>query len=645
MKSIREMLKGLTLDDLREWAGSKIYNRGKDYVSNVSQLSRTEDGTLVAWVSGSDEYATSVRHEGECDFDSDCTCPYDDWGPCKHAVAVLLAAAEKLKQNQDIPLLDPEDDLYLEAFDEDNDWLEEGEDFEREEEPSAGLPKGRSPQIEKLLAAKSRDELQALLVELALDFPEVSRRLRDTIRLETGQVDKLVRSLSKEIRCLTAEDAWYNPWNHEGNLPDYTHVEEQLEALLDEGHADAVFELGEELWARGIEQVEQSNDEGETALAISASLAIVLRALPQTSLPPSEQLLWLVEHELDDQYDMLSGVDVVLNDPRYTQEHWREISTVFEAWLKKMESPKSGNFSATYRRERVLTWLRNAYSRSGQPQKVIPLLEEEADRCRSYDLLVNALLEAGEQDRARHWCIQGYQKTIADAPGIASGLQKRLRELAETQGRLDLAAAYRAEDFFERPSESCYIKLREAAEKIKVWSRVRTGVLDFLQTGRRSVVGGKGRSTWTLPEPEVKKPEVDGKIRLVSFPNRKMLIEIAILEQRFDDAVTIYREHAKTKRWGWDIDKQLATAVADSHPGVALQIWQSIAEGLIAQVKPKAYVDAAGYLRQMHKIYVQTDRLSDWKTLIMTLRTQHKAKRRLMEVLDGLVEDRKLIDC
>ncbi|MDX8406899.1 MAG: SWIM zinc finger family protein, partial [Mariprofundaceae bacterium] len=314
MKSIREMLKGLSLEDLREWAGSKIYNRGKEYVSCVSQLSRTEDGTLVAWVSGSDEYATTVRHEGVGDFDSDCTCPYDYWGPCKHAVAVLLAAGEQLKQYKEIPLLDPDDDLYLEAFDEDDDWLEEDEEDDREEESSVRLSKGRTPQLEKLLTDKSRDELQALLIELALDFPEVSRRLRDRGRLETGQVDQLVRSLRKEIRNLTAEEAWYSHWKHEGNLPDYSHVEEQLEALLNKGHADAVFDLGEELWERGVEQVEQSHDEGDTALAISSCLAIVLRAVPQTSLPPSEQLLWLVEHELDDEYDLLGGADAVLND-------------------------------------------------------------------------------------------------------------------------------------------------------------------------------------------------------------------------------------------------------------------------------------------------------------------------------------------
>jgi hypothetical protein len=45
MQAIRTMLKGLTHEDLRDWAGSKIFNRGKDYVSCVSQLSRTEDGT------------------------------------------------------------------------------------------------------------------------------------------------------------------------------------------------------------------------------------------------------------------------------------------------------------------------------------------------------------------------------------------------------------------------------------------------------------------------------------------------------------------------------------------------------------------------------------------------------------------------
>jgi uncharacterized Zn finger protein len=61
MKNISSALRNLTLDDLQEWAGAKIFNRGKSYVRNVSGLSRMQDVTLTAWVAGSQEYATSIR--------------------------------------------------------------------------------------------------------------------------------------------------------------------------------------------------------------------------------------------------------------------------------------------------------------------------------------------------------------------------------------------------------------------------------------------------------------------------------------------------------------------------------------------------------------------------------------------------------
>jgi uncharacterized Zn finger protein len=641
MESIRNILKDLTLEDLREWAGEKIYQRGKDYTACVSQLSRTEGGTLVAWVSGTDEYATWVRHEGQGDFAFACACPYD-WGPCKHAVALLLAAAGQLKQRKEIPLLDPEGDLYLEAFEgNDDDWQDDEADIVPRPS-SVRLIKNHSPDLEQLLADKSRHELQALLMDLAGEFPEVSRKLREKGQLEAGKVDQLVRSLRKELRKLTSQEAWYSHWEHRGNLPDYSHLQKQLQALLNNGNADAVLELGEELWTRGIEQVELSNDEGMTAAAISACLAIVLLALPQTALSPAEQLLWLAERELEDQYDLLGDTGKVLNDWRYTPLHWREVAAAIEKKLKQMAVPQSARFSERYQRERVMLWLRDAYLRSKEPHKVIPLLEQEAARCQCYEPLVKALLDAGESERARQWCIRGFKQTLKDAPGIASGLQRQLRKLAEAEGQFKLAAAYRAEDFFERPSEDAYLDLREAAEKAAVWSDVRLGVLDYLQRGERPV-GSGGEISWPLPEPEVKETKSKDAYRLTSFPNRDMLIAIAILEKRLDDAVGIHRERTETMRWNGNVDEALAKAVAASHPDVALQIWQSIAESLIGQVKPKAYQQAARYLRKMHKVYEQTDRLADWQALIMNLRTRHKAKRRLMEVLDGLGKIRKLV--
>jgi len=243
------------------------------------------------------------------------------------------------------------------------------------------------------------------------------------------------------------------------------------------------------------------------------------------------------------------------------------------------------------------------------------------------------LLAAGKREQARNWCVDGYGRTIADAPGLAAGLQERLRKMAEEEKNFALAAAYRAEDFFARPSIDGYQQLRNATEKVGVWKAVREGALAYLRTGSCSECKG---SPWPLPVPEVRRPKSEDKYRRQSFPDLEMLIEIAILEKRNDDAVLLYQELNKTRRWGREIDKQLAKAVFDSHPQIALQIWKAIADGLIAQVKPKSYEEAAGYLKLMRKLYEGTGRSADWQRLLLDLRVKHKAKRRLMDVLDDL---------
>ena len=108
MAAIDTILRKTTLGDLRDWAGEAVLNRGKGYVERVEQLSRTQDNALVAWVTGGDEYATLARVLGHGSFEHTCTCPYS-MGPCKHAVAVILAAAQHIKRKQEIPLLDEEE--------------------------------------------------------------------------------------------------------------------------------------------------------------------------------------------------------------------------------------------------------------------------------------------------------------------------------------------------------------------------------------------------------------------------------------------------------------------------------------------------------------------------------------------------------
>lgn len=445
MKSISAVLKNLSMENLREWAGTKILSRGKSYVRNVKQLSRMENNSLAAWVSGSEEYATMVQLDPDGDFYYFCTCPYD-WGPCKHAVAVILAAAEFVKQKKDIPLLTEDNDLFQALFDDsdDDDGDDDDEWQEEDDEPvitarhAAG--KGNS-RLKKIFEGLDKEELVALLMDLASRFPEIERGVLEKEQLSKGKVDKIVSALKREIRELTSEPAWHDHWKGMGNLPDYSHVREQLQALLDNGHADQVVQLGEELWSRGNEQVEQSNDEGDTATEIAGCMEVILAAVQSSSLPPSKKLLWVIDHTLADEYSLLESGEKMLENGKFSQANWREVTDVLSDRLKSQKRPASAGFSETYRRNGLLNMLIKAFERSGQSEKTIPLLEKEAEACSCYGKLVDALLAAGEKEKARQWCVRGFGKTIESAPGIAAELQGRLRDMAEKEKKHDLVAA------------------------------------------------------------------------------------------------------------------------------------------------------------------------------------------------------------
>jgi len=657
MRSIKAPLADLTWDDLQQWAGSKIVGRGKSYTKKVYDLARTESGGLVAWVSGSEDYAVNVEVDGNGELEWLCTCPYD-WGPCKHAVAVILAGLEQAKSGGRIPLVDKEGELFLalldnsdeEEFDEDDEELWDEDDSEdcEEDEPQSrkvvkAAPRGQNSALTKILQGKSKGELLELLVDFAGRHPEVKRKILEDDQLQSGKIEKLAGALQKEIEAVTRENAWYNSWRDEGNLPDYSHIQEQLAALLQKGHADTVVELGLELWKGGNDQVEQSHDEGETACEIGKCMETVFQAVTASALSRPEQMLWMIDIFLEDQFSITDSCEHFIRSKAYGKEDWAEVARSLQERLKTMPASRADSFSSKYRRERVMNWLIDAFERSGRKEKVLPVLEQEAHATQCYERLADRYLQAGQPEIARQWCITGFQKTIKDAPGIASRLQVKLRELAVREKKLDLAAAYRAQDFLDYPSPANYTELKKATEKIKCWPAVRAGVLYFLESGQRPDVPARKEKEqpWPLPSPEVAK-EIDKRFRK-QYPDLSSLIDIAILEKRSDDVVQLYQELHKKNHWGNNKGKEVAAAVAGSHPDTSLAIWKKEVDGQIKLTKPRAYEEAAVYLRKMRKVYQETNRLAEWRNLMAALRAEHKAKRRLLEVLDSL-ENKRIID-
>ncbi|MCL1981431.1 MAG: SWIM zinc finger family protein [Proteobacteria bacterium] len=649
MKTLGTLLSELTYDDLDHWAGETIRGRGKAYINRVAGLHRTTRGELAAWVSGSENYATLVHLDEQGEYDWFCTCPYGN-GPCKHAVAVILAAVRQCKRKRDIPLLSEEDELHQVLFSdlEDKPYRESGELASVPQRAFEGGKREHS-KVRKLLADKSREEMVEMVVRLAAYFPVVERALLEAEQLRSGRIEPLIRALRQEIGNLTKEPAWSSPWSDERDIPDYSHVHQQFALLLAAGHADVLLELGDELWRRGSEQVEQSDDEGETGEAIAGCLEIVFHALPASSLAKAEQLLWVIDRLLEDQYNLLQSGEKVLEDKRYGEGDWQQVATILAG---RAETAKKGSqattFSARQHRTGLQDRLVTAYQRSNQTEKIVPLLEKEVDQLGNYTQLTDLLIKAGDLERARQWCIHGFARSIQHRAGDAEGLQERLRRIAETQQQHGLVAAYRAEDFFHRPGLEGYKELRRATEKLTSWPTIRAGALGYLESGRRP--DGSARKdeplAWPLPAPEVRYPQEKPKGGPTGrFPNRPALIDIAIFEKRFDDVVALYQAMAKGSLGTAGVDETVAKAVAKTHPEAALAIWRRLVEGLIAQVKPKAYAEAGGFLRMMYKVFNERQRLAEWEALLAELRRTHKAKRRLLDVLDSIgTSSKKIID-
>ena len=74
-----DIFTGLTWEGLEEWAGAKTVSRGRRYQQEgrVRNLARLPGGGLVAWVAGTERYATTVSTDGES-IEFWCICFVED---------------------------------------------------------------------------------------------------------------------------------------------------------------------------------------------------------------------------------------------------------------------------------------------------------------------------------------------------------------------------------------------------------------------------------------------------------------------------------------------------------------------------------------------------------------------------------------
>lgn len=245
------------------------------------------------------------------------------------------------------------------------------------------------------------------------------------------------------------------------------------------------------------------------------------------------------------------------------------------------------------------------------------------------------------------WIYRGVRKIREEKPGMALRLRKTLLKIKEEEGGLLFAAALQADEFFRRPELSSYLKMKEKAEKAGVWKEVRDAAHSYLEKGELPAGQSKERDESSvlpgiLPVTGLLEPN---SFRDVKAPVLDLLIKIAIEEKAPDEVIRWYEELKKRmdaeNRYAYYIDKnQIANAVCEKYPNIALEIWKQLAEELISRTKVDAYREAAVYLRKVKETMEAGRQKGKWKLYLQGIRDGNRRKIRLMEILDTLEKDR-----
>ena len=666
----------LSWDNLAEWAGPRSVDRGRTYQKQgrVHDLAISEDGWLLATVTGGARYAVTVWYESSAKkagaIYSRCTCPVGSSG-CKHAVAVVAEYLERLSASEDTPVADEDDerwelladetgdesedeadDLDVDTGDDENEQVHYVHRHRHSEASERKTLKASNEKIRKHIEAKSHDELVELVWTLTERLPELREEFRDRIALGEGDVDRLVTEARKEIRRVSSEAGWVNSWTGEGQIPDYSRVKHRLERLLELGFPDAVVRLGRELMALGNEQIGQSNDEGETAEAVGECVPVIFQAVAASTLTPANKLLFAIDANLRDEYGIVKdAAGVILKTPG-AKTAWSEVADIL---AQRAKSPVMDNdpYYRKYEHENITDWLIRALENAGREDEILAVCEQEARGSGSYERLVKRLIERKQYEKAERWATEGIDKTSAKLPGIASSLERLLGDMAIQRRKWPIAAAHAALGFFSHPSRDSFQNLIKAAAKAGCEDSIRGIALNFLETGA-SPLPSPGKASaksvenaqWPLPMPAYLLPLLrnESKLRPAAGPHFDVLIDMAIADSRQDDVLRWYdamsagQKHRGGMSWygAGGYGDQVAAAVTELHPERSLAIYRQRVDDHLPHASASSYEAVAGYLRKMRPILQALHREVEWNGLLADVRLRYKNRPKFMEILDKL---------
>lgn len=588
----------LTENDIRSLATTQSWTRGEDYYyTNRVENVVWRDGLLTAEVEGSEyePYIVQIRFdEGEI-RSTDCTCPYDWGGDCKHIIAALLYLCRR------------RDDI------------------------------AQRPAIADLITDLNRDQMAEIILDLSIVHPaiidEIERSLPVVVSSEITssapalhEVDTnlLRRQIKAELR--TSIKSGYDFWGEEAFYDSDLGAAlepaiEQARACLERGEARqalAILEAATHAWEGGIDSLDEYVRDSFEDVANEFTIdlgEIWAEAVLTADLNKEELQQWQVL--LDELAETIYGgssLEIAVTAAEHGWTYPPLVAAMQGAIIEKGAWKDEAPF---YADELARIRLR-ILAQQEKYQEYLNLAQAEGQ----FMLYLHMLVKQGQSDQAIAEAMQylktpenihALARTLVDSNEIEKAFQlaRHGLDLEESRGKAGLAAWLRDQaEKHQQPDLALKAARRALAENV---------TLENYQAFQR--ISGE---RWKALREEALQVTAGGK-------SADHKADIYLYEKLYEQAIAVVDQAT----WFLDIDKVIEAVKVD-YPEWAFRQCRKRAEAIMDAGQAKNYRVAAEWLRRGRDILQSAGENDMWEAYLTQVMDKHQRKYKLMPMLREL---------
>ncbi len=588
----------LAESDIRSLATTQSWSRGEDYYySNCVESVVWRDGLLTAEVEGSEyePYNVQIQFDEGGICSTDCTCPYDWGGDCKHIIATLLYLCRR------------RDDI------------------------------AQRPAVADLIANLSRNQLADIILDLSISHPSIIDDIERSLPLVVSseptsatpalpQVDTnlLRRQIKAELR--TSIKSGYDSWGEEAFYDSDLGAAlepaiEQARACLESEQARkalAILEAATLAWDDGIDSLDDYVRESFEDVANEFTIdlgEIWAEAVLTADISREEQGHWQeFLAELAETIFGGSSLEIAVT----AAGHGWTYPPLVSAMQGNITEKGAWEDEAPFYADELARIRLRILDQQGKFQEYLNLAQAEGQ----FMLYLHMLVKQGQSDQAIAEAVQylvapehihALARTLADHNEIEKAFQLAQHglKLEESRGKAGLAVWLRDQaDKHQQPDLALKAAQRALAEKV---------TLDNYQALQR--ISG---DMWKTLREEALQVTAQGK-------SADHKADIYLYEKLYDQAIAVVDQAV----WFSNIEKVIEAVKAD-YPEWAFRQCRKKGEAIMDAGQAKNYRVAAEWLRRGRDILISAGENEMWETYLEQVMEKHQRKYKLMPMLREL---------